>query len=152
MSRFIRWITKSPFSHAWIAFYDVTLGQRMVMQAEAWGYEVRPWKRWSRENIWKYEFVLPYDAHADSAVSEISKYLGSDYDYKSAILLGIKNWIKKWLKKPLHSPGKLMCSEAVIRFLGMTSLGNYGLDPELSAPEMLLEKMEVDNRLTLLPL
>ena len=30
---------------------------RMVMQAEAWGYDLQPWRRWYKENILVAEFT-----------------------------------------------------------------------------------------------
>lgn len=147
ISRFIRWITGGRVSHAWIAFYDPKLDKRFVLQAEAWGYELRPWNRWLKENIWKAEFLLPQTDSLDCALVSISNYLGTDYDYKSAFLLGLRNWFGRWMKKPTNDPSKLMCSEAVIRFLGMTEMGSYGLNPELSLPSDLLYKMEADTNL-----
>ena len=55
-SRIIRWITQSSCSHAFIAFDDRSLEMRMVMQAEPWGYELRPWDRWIRDNTLVAEF------------------------------------------------------------------------------------------------
>jgi hypothetical protein len=139
ISRFIRWITRAKVSHAWIGFNDSTLGQRMVMQAERWGYEVRPWTKWLTQNKWIAEFEIP-QSPADSALQFIASFLGSDYDFTSALLLGLKRWFGRWFKRPTQSPTKLMCSEGVVRFL---QFGQYefatGLDPEATSPGELLD-------------
>lgn len=143
VSKLIRWITRSKVSHAWIAYDDQTLGMRMVMQAEAWGFEVRPLKRWVKENKLVAEFV-PVGDDLHSSFHYIAKKLGTKYDYKSALLTGLKFWVNRWFKiiksRSFKAPNKLMCSEAVVRFL---QHGGYktvdGLDPELTSPGELLK-------------
>jgi hypothetical protein len=138
ISRFIRWITGAKVSHAWIGFNDDTLGQRMVMQAERWGYEIRPWARWLTQNTWMAEFELSQEP-ATASLQFIATFLGSDYDFKSAILLGLKRWFRRWFKSPTQSPTKIMCSEGVIRFLQYSQYEFAAkLDPESTSPGELL--------------
>jgi hypothetical protein len=155
ISRFIRWVTRGKVSHAWISFYDETLDQRFVMQAEAWGYEVRPWTRWRQENTWVAEYILPQTPEVRQALQRVSEYLGADYDYAAAILSGIWSWLKRWfglwIKKPLSDPSKLMCSEGVVVFLGFARLGYDDLNPETTAPQVLLDRVSADTRFQALP-
>jgi hypothetical protein len=137
-SRLIRLITRSKVSHAWISFYDATLKQRMIMQAETWGYEVRPFNRWVKENTWVSEFKIP-QINTVEALHYIASYLGSDYDYKACFYTMIRRWISKKRKNPLDSPNKLMCSESVVRFLDYAEiLKEDEFFPDLTSPEMLL--------------
>jgi hypothetical protein len=145
-SRFIRWITASSCSHAFIAFNDSALKLRMVMQAQSWGYELRPWNRWLRENILVAEF-RPVAGPLDSALSDMAARLGTKFNYKSAIMIGIKSLLSSWYRNRFtlninRSPWKLTCSESVVRFL---QFGGYrtaaDLDPETTSPGLLLRKI-----------
>jgi hypothetical protein len=145
-SRFIRWITASSCSHAFIAFDDRALDQRMVMQAQSWGFELRPWNRWLRENILVAEFS-PTGAPLDNALTSIAKRLGTRFNYRSAIFIGIKSLLSSWYKNRFtlninRSPWKLTCSESVVRLL---QYGKYrtaaGLDPETTSPGQLLREI-----------
>jgi hypothetical protein len=145
-SRLIRWATRSSCSHAFIAFDDRALRMRMVMQAASWGYELRPWKRWIRENLLVAEFA-PQGPRLDEALRLIADRLGSRFDFKSALRTGIKGKFDLWHKSRFslnlnRSPWKLTCSEAVVRFL---KFGKYGtadnLDPETTSPGELLERI-----------
>jgi hypothetical protein len=141
ISRLIRWVTRGRVSHAWIAFFDPCLDMRLVMQAEAWGYEVRPWKRWKRQNVLVAEFKT--DRQLSNSLQWIAKSLGVEYDWKAAFFAGLRRWLGRWLRGRFRSPRKLMCSEAVIRFLqhaGVSAVAQ--LDPELTPPQRLLEAVE----------
>ena len=142
ISKIIRWITGSKISHAWIGYYDETLGQRMVLQAEAWGYETRPWTRWIKQNKWVAEFIVPGRDKAKLALQNIATFLGVKYDYGAAFLLGFRRWFGRWIKLPYRNPGKLMCTEAVVKFL---KIGGYpvadDLDLELTEPDVLWNKV-----------
>lgn len=144
ISRIIRWVTRGKVSHAWIAYDDYTLGLRMVMQAEAWAFEVRPWQRWIKENKWVAEFkLLGQSPHA--ALKKRAQDLGQKYDWMSGFWVGVAAWFKRWLKarfsfRPSRTPKRLMCSEAVVRFLkdaGCASTAS--LDEELTSPAELYD-------------
>lgn len=140
MSAVIRWLTRAPCSHAWLAFDDKTLGMRLVMQAEAWGFEVRTWERWKRENKLVAEF-RPIGAPLDISLKWIATYLGSRYDYTAAFLVGLWRWLGRGLRGKFNDPTKLMCSEGVIRFLqhaGYASVADF--DPEITSPARLMER------------
>lgn len=142
-SRIIRWATRSPCSHAWFAFDDETLGMRMVMQAEWWGYEVRPWKRWRGDNILVAEFE-PAELELGPSVKFMAQELGTRYDYGAAAWVGVKGWVQRWFHsrlsvRPSRTPHQLMCSEAVVRLLMHAGYQfSPGLDPELVSPGDLL--------------
>ena len=141
MSRVIRFITQAKCSHAWISFYDATLGMKMVMQAEWWGFEVRPWKRWQKENTLVAEFGV-YGGGYYSSLLKLAKLLGSRYDFRSAILVGIKGWFRYWFRskfsfRPSRTPHKLMCTESVIIFLQDNNCSaTADLNPEETSPSM----------------
>lgn len=121
ISGVIRWITRGRVSHAWISFYDPCLDTRFVMQAEWWGYELRPRARWERENLLVAEYELP-DLDMVSAVLSMTKEIGSPYDWWSAFWSGAKSWLRRWFGsrfslRPSRTPHQLMCSEAVARIL-----------------------------------
>lgn len=146
ISRAIRWVTRAPCSHAWVAFDDQTLGMRLVMQAEWWGYEVRPWKRWQQENKLVAEY-WPVGPDLGPALRKLAVELGTKYDYSSAFWTGLKGWFKRlfkasWSLRPSRTPHQLMCSEAVTRLL---LDGGYdfapGVDPEMVSPGDLLIKV-----------
>lgn len=142
-SRIIRFITRSIVSHTWIAFYDATLQQRMVIQAEIWGYEVRPWNRWLLENKWVAEYALPVLDTTDAALQCTASMLGCDYDFTSVFAIALRRWFKRLWKKPWQSPRKLMCSEGVVRFLQTAGyIFAEQLHPELTTPQSLLETLE----------
>jgi hypothetical protein len=145
-SWFIRWITNSSCSHAFISFDDTALNMRMVMHAEAWGYELQPWRRWIKKNILVAEFT-PIGHSLDRALHSIAESLGIRFDVRSAIIIGIKSKLSFWYKSRFslninRSPWKLTCSEAVVRFL---DYGGYNavrrLNPENTSPGELLDKI-----------
>lgn len=150
ISGLIRWITGSSCSHTFIAFDDQSLKMRMVMQAESWGYELRPWNRWQRSNILVAEFK-PVGPKLDDALCKLARRLGTKFDYRSFLIIGIKSIFTSWYKNrfslsPSRDPWKLTCSEAVVRFL---KYGHYatasGLDPETTGPGELLREI-IQNR------
>jgi hypothetical protein len=143
-SRIVRWATRSSCSHAFIAFDDRALNMRMVMQAESWGYELRPWDRWIRHNTLVAEF-RPIGHPLDDALREISRRLGTKFDYRSAFIIGLKSLFQSWYRNRYtlnlnQSPWKLTCSEAVVRFLRH---GKYAMvknrNPETTSPGSLLK-------------
>jgi len=150
ISRIIRWITGGKMSHAWIAYDDFTLGLRMVMQAEAWAFEVRPWQRWIKENKWVAEFRM-IGGRQHVALRKRARDLGAKYDWASGLCVGISAWFKRWIKsgfsfRPSRTPKRLMCSEAVVRFLkdaGCHSVSD--LDEELTSPAELYDVVRSSN-------
>lgn len=155
VSRAIRLITRAPCSHAWISFADATLGFRMVMQAEWWGYEIRPWARWAAENKLVAEFE-PRGPALLPALRKLARDLGSKYDFISAMWAGIAAWFSRWRKarlsiRPSRTPHQLMCSEAVVRFLINAGFDfPPGVDPELVSPGDLMRHVSSSSQFRLL--
>ena len=147
ISRIIRAVTGGTVSHAWISFYDETLQMRLVMQAEAWGFEVRPWHRWLTENKLIAEF-RPVK-NLTKSLQWIAGSLGVKYDWKSALFAGLWRWFGIWFRGRFSSPSKMMCSEAVIRFLchgGVIAVSH--LDPEVTPPARLLAELKKSREFT----
>jgi hypothetical protein len=116
----------------------------MVMQAESWGFELRPWDRWIRHNTLVAEF-RPSGPPLEGALQQLSRRLGTKFDYRSAVIIGLKSLIQSWSRNRYtlnlnQSPWKLTCSEAVVRLL---KLGGYPSmkrhDPETTSPGALLK-------------
>ncbi len=140
ISKIIRKLTRSNVSHSWISYYDKTLNQRMVMQAELFGFEVIPFDRWIRKNTFVRAFVVENN---NNALAQIASFIGEEYDVKSILRLAIKKIFGKVWRKPYKNPLKLMCSEAVLRFLQFT--GEFPeLDPEEIEPGELMRLLEED--------
>ena len=135
MSRLIRWVTRGKSSHAWIRYWDESLEQYMVIQAELHGYETIPWARWKTKNRLVSAYV-PTSLDLMPGVRHIARLLGVDYDLRSAIWTGLKRWFGKRLKRATSSPKKLMCSEAVCRALQFSGVACVkDLDPETVSPQ-----------------
>lgn len=145
-SRVIRWCTRSPCSHSFIAFDDTVLRMRLVMQAKAWGFELRPQRRWLLSNVVVAEFK-PIGNSLDEALISIAQSLGLKFDYMSGTLLLLRSLLGRWSQSGFslrvkNSPGKLICSEAVIRFLKIADYRTVrDLDPELTGPGDLLREV-----------
>lgn len=154
ISAVIRWVTGSPVSHAWIAFDDPSIGLRMVLQAEAWGVELRPWDRWSKENVARAELTVGYELAPIKLVDLIKGALGARYDWKSAGLVGVARWVRRWVASRFslrvsRTPGRLMCAEVVAVYLDMLGWKHAGIDVELTSPIELYEMALTDPRLVL---
>lgn len=134
MSRIIRWVTRGKSSHAWLRYWDETLQMYMVIQAEMHGYETIPWNKWLTKNNLISAFEHRRKDLTDG-VRFVAKQLGSDYDFRSALWTGLKRWFGKKAKRGLHSPKKLMCSEAVIRALQHSEVVCVeSVNPEVTSP------------------
>jgi hypothetical protein len=141
VSRFIRWVTRSPVSHAFIIFDTPSFG-RVVMQAEAWAYEVRPWPLWQQENILVAEFETIGPDLSPSIMSLAPQYLGLKYDWRGAFLAGLWRWFGRWLRGKFNSPHRLMCSEALLRILQHAGYGSVAhFDAEVTSPRRLLDRV-----------
>lgn len=143
ISKAIRWITRSKVSHAWVGFYDESLGINFVIQAESWGLELRPRKRWEQENSLVAEYT-PIGGDLTASLHWLIDCLGNKYDFGSLFWSGIANFFKRYAKSiskkfVWNSPTRLMCSESVIRFLDKGSYASVkDFDPEITSPEQLL--------------
>ncbi len=116
------------------------------MQAKAWGFELRPQRRWLLSNVVVAEFK-PIGNSLDEALISIAQSLGLKFDYMSGTLLLLRSLLGRWSQSGFslrvkNSPGKLICSEAVIRFLKIADYRTVrDLDPELTGPGDLLREV-----------
>lgn len=147
MSGLIRWSTGGKFfvptspSHALISHFDASLDRRMVLQAESWGFEHRTWRRFERENIIVAQFD-PIGPDLTEGIQWLGGYLGADYDFWAAFLVGMKKFFGRAIKGRFSDPRKLMCSEAVIRMLDHAGYEAVrGLDPETTSPLELMQRL-----------
>jgi hypothetical protein len=155
ISRIIRFITRGRVSHAWIAFHDDVLDTRLVMQAEWWGFELRPWPRWARENILVAEFQLLVPAEMQlRAVRRMRDHLGEKYDKIGALWAGFTAWLKRWWRarltiRPRRTPHKLMCAEAQLVCLKAAGIEVVAdCYEETVDPQTLLERLSSSGQVT----
>ena len=140
ISRVIRWVTRAPCSHAWIAFNIPALERRFVLQAELWGVELREWDIWQRQNIKVAEFI-PIGYDMTTAVRWITQHVGAPYDLRAGFLAGISRWLKRFVRGKFSSPGRMMCSEVVVRTLQYAQyVAVSAMDPEITRPGLLLRE------------
>jgi len=155
LSRVIRFVTRGRVSHAWITFYDDTLNTKVVMQAEWWGYELRPWTRWQRENrlVAEFELRVPQEMGL-RAIRRTAQHLGEDYDRVGALWAGVSGWLRRWWRarltlRPRRTPRKLMCAEGALMCLKAAGIDDVqGLYEETTDPETLLEVVERSTQVT----
>jgi hypothetical protein len=147
VSRAIRWFTRSKVSHSFLTFRDETLGRVFVMEANGRGFMIVPWAKWRTHNtlVARYRLTTDMDAQLAS-LRKLSEFLGSQYDYVSILGFAIRRFWSR-VRNPFDSGKKLVCSEAVARFLyltGDTSL-QYFSDYGSWVPEDLLKEAESRN-------
>lgn len=132
MSKLIRWGIRdaqgwSLVSHSWIACDWPALNDRVVLEAEWYGYRPTSWDLWSKKNILMAEF----DTKREVDLAYLKGKIGLPYDWVSAALLGFWRHGKTWLKHMNRSPGKLMCSEITadtLNYSGFNIVENENLE------------------------
>ena len=149
VSRFIRFWSRAPVSHALITFRSQTLGKVFAMESTATGFRLTPWAQWERKNILVARYVVhvPVEDQLE-ALSEMSDYLGTKYDYKS--LLGFAwRWIRGRMSNSFNGNStRLICSEAVAMFLLKAGLDDFE-DPETWTPGDLYKTLDKSSSFTL---
>jgi hypothetical protein len=156
ISAAIRFITRGKVSHAWVAFDDATLGIRMVLQAEWFGYYPIPWERWKTQN----KLIAQYRPKVDperqaKAIRVMAEKIGLKYDWEGGFWVAIAAWFKKWMKskftfRPSRSPGKLMCAESQVYFFVELGIDfSKDLDEEVTSPVELMELSKTSSQLEL---
>ena len=143
-SAVIRWITRAPASHAWISFWDETLRQRLVLEAETVGYRAILWDRWVRKN----KLVKAFEAADDGldmleGVRWAATHLSDRYDYRSAAVVAFAKLFRRRIRSPWRSAKSLMCSEAVAKALVKGGfVFDQGIDLETISPGDLMRIVE----------
>lgn len=117
VSRAICWLTYSKISHVLITFYDVSLGQVMVVQADR-GFQVVPWKKWCEGNsvVARYTLPAPADLQLD-VLQEVVEYLGASHSTRSLLKLLLLRRRRRRYKGQFSPPGKRICAEAAALYL-----------------------------------
>lgn len=146
-SRVIRWFTKSKVSHALITFRDETLDKTFAMEANGRGFMIVPWAKWRTGNVMvaRYSLDVPEEAQMES-LRGLAEFLGSQYDYISILGFALRRFLGR-MRNPFDTSSKLVCSEAVARFLHLTGVPSlqYFDDYGTWAPEDLLKEAESRN-------
>lgn len=139
ISRLIRWALRSEVSHVFIEYPSGVWGGRWAAEATKGGVrKVQASK--SRKHVYA-EFVCKFDMRP--GLVGAAKYVGDEYDYPGAVLLGLLallwRWFKVKVRRPLRSSKAQFCSEFVARALmGVKEVQVGGWDPEKSGPDRLL--------------
>jgi hypothetical protein len=146
LSRWIRWVTRSPVSHAILTFHSQTLDKILVMEATGRGFNVIPWKKWKNENtlVARFKIAVP-EATELEALRRIATRLGSEYDTISLFGFFLRRW-KKRGSNPLDDPTKLICSEAVAYFLSYAGFEEFASAGEWTPADIFLRAIESPDR------
>jgi hypothetical protein len=116
-------------SHALITFEDETLGKVFVMEANGRGFMMVPWAKWRDHHALVARYSLKVQAAAQrTSLRDLSDFLGTQYDYLSILGFALRRFFKRMVN-PFDDGTKLVCSEAVARFLygaGLTRFKDYG--------------------------
>jgi hypothetical protein len=149
VSWLIRKITRSQCSHAWVKYHDEDLDLDMVMEAHELGF-----RGISFDHFTKYNTIvklIPVDVDVTPGLRLLARQLGNGYDYGGLIGMSIVmllEWCRrqlKWtwikIKNPLHAPGHLFCSAAIVLMLeeSHSKMVEDMLVPETIAPQKLLD-------------
>ena len=102
-----------------------------------------PWARWRGHNtlVARYSLKIRPDAQRTS-LRDLSSFLGTQYDYISVLGFALRRFFKR-MANPFDDGTKLVCSEAVARFLsgaGLPKFKDYGT----WTPEDLLKEAKAD--------
>ena len=117
LSRVIRWFTRSSVSHSLITFRDATLDKVFVMEANGRGFMLVPWAKWRKHNTLIARYSIDVDENVKmSSLRAVADHLGAEYDYVSLLGFLWRRFVSR-TRNPLDNGKKLVCSEAVARFL-----------------------------------
>lgn len=139
ISRLIRWALRSPVSHVYLEYPSGMWGGQWAAEATKGGVRKVPgWK--ARKHVHT-EFVVRFDARP--GFEAVGKFLGTEYDYRGAVLLGVLvlawRWFKVKLRHPFRSSKAQFCSEFVTRFFQASGIPETrDWEVEKSGPDRLL--------------
>jgi len=162
LSRWIRWYTGAPVSHALITFRSETLGKVMVREAGGHGFHMVPWSRWADGNriTARFRLRVPPDLQRH-ALYRMADHLGEAYDSRG--LFGFVPRLADRLRgkgakliprprsNPLDDPRRLFCSEAVATFLLYAGFHEV-TEPCRWSPADLYRFADTDRRFERLPI
>lgn len=120
LSSMIRWVTRSDASHAVLTFRDETLDKVFVMEANGRGFMLVPWSTWAKGNklVARFALTCPIEDQLMS-LQQLAELLGSEYDYLSLPWFLLRRFFRR-MRNPLSSTKKMVCSEAIAKFLHKT--------------------------------
>ena len=146
-SRFIRWITRSRFSHSYVRYTNGNLKAEMVIDADPRGIIEKPLERVYGENSSWVELVPPTREKKrllKRNLQFLAPTLGTEFDYLSffgrAVVIIGDFFRKKW-KNPLSNKRKDICVENCLRLAVGAEPSLWRLDWESETPESLYEKL-----------
>ena len=113
------------------------------MEANGRGFMLIPWSKWKKDNklIARYELSVSGDEQLVSLQS-LAKSLGAEYDYVSLFGFIFRRFAKR-MSNPLNDSKKLICSEAVAKFLHGAGLKGFRR-AETFTPEDIYEIAQKD--------
>jgi hypothetical protein len=144
VSALIRWFTKANVSHAYVIFYDPTLDDEYILEADTRGFQPMRYSQFKKNN----NVVMELDPHVEmgAAIRMADRWVGEQsYDYEgffSMVIVIAARWFKKKIKNPFHSPHSMYCSEAMTKLLQFANFpGAEQLDPPSEDPMSLATDM-----------
>lgn len=150
LGRFVRWFTRSPINHTWIAVRS--MGLELIIHSTVGGVQVDLRDKWEKRNRVVEEYrVIP---DVTEGFHKAMSYLGDRYDYLG--LLGfvpyyIGRWFGRKVKNPWASTRAVVCSELIVRLRAGGKLPEWdSLDPESTAPSDLLEACQNSEHFSLM--
>lgn len=139
--KIIRWFSRGSVSHALLTFRDETLDKTFVMEANGRGFMLTPWRKWLDGHELVCRFSLSLDEKLQlTALRDLAQFLGSQYDYLSLLGFFFRRWWGR-MRNPFDDPKKMICSEAVARFLYTAGLERFQ-NHETWTPGDLLQEAE----------
>lgn len=139
LSRFIRWVTGSKVSHAFLVYRDVDFERVMVMEAVGAGFRIVPLDKFAKHNR-IVGIVTPHHP-IDEGLKTAVDWLGEGYDAGGivgmAILLAARALRRRTrgARNFLANRRALFCSEAVARACRACAYPGFDRDPETTTPQ-----------------
>jgi len=137
-SKFIRWVTQSPWSHVGIEYPSAVWGGRWVANSQADGVVKIPIEQF--EATYPTRKVYECGPNMADGFQWARNHINADYDYGVVwnafvlVLYRMTGW--RWLWKIVtRNAAKFSCSEFVCGFMRAAKVtGAMRLDPELTPP------------------
>lgn len=141
LSSFIRWVTKSQYSHCFLIVEDAFFGVDMALEADQYGFRLVPLEQFAKQH--DIMLVVSPVAPIDEGVKKAATWLGESYDFTGLfgmafVLLG--RWLGRKWRNPLRAAHAMFCSEAIVYVLRAANYpGAADLTPSDTSPEDLAE-------------
>lgn len=147
VSRMIRDVTKSPYSHCWFRYYHPYYEKDIVVEAGFFGVVERVYDTYvvehSKHGASVIELVPPAGTDLMPGLKSVGEVVGSPYDYASLVgrlWVYLMSWLGRKVKNPWGNPREDVCVENAIRMLrGNGMLKN--VDQEVESPQSLYNRL-----------